>query len=543
MKKEVKLYKTTSVSFATEPDAVFFVKGVNETVVRTYITTSDGQAIPLKDLSGGGSGSGIQFLVSDDSSISITGTATSKNIQVSSALQTLISSALQNGDAVSSLLNDAGYITLADVPTFNPSDYDLSDFTNSSSDPFVKQSEITSGATNLGYTASPTNGIVTSDTGSDATIPLADNTNAGLLSPAEKSEIATAIQPSDLGAVATSNDYNDLDNIPVIPTPLTNHSELNLNDGTNPHGTTASDVGLGNANNTSDADKPISTATQLALNGKQDVLGFTPENIANKNDTTLNNSSTEYPTSNLVKLSIEGALTKDIIEKGLIWQVPSMDGTYGTTGNTGQYLRLTTSPITQNIVTTQEFGMSVGVIETTAVAGTSGGLRRNGGIDLQLYSNIISVRDFTVNNTISNDCRIIVGFSKNYQFAFPSNAEPTTFTECILVAKLSTSNNLHIVHNNNTGTATSIDLGVNFPADNNLYKYRMILIKESASSYYVQVIRTTLSNGVLLASSIYHLTSDLPTAGGLLQQIMWINNNASAVNMKLGDYGLIIKKV
>jgi len=39
------------------------------------------------------------------------------------------------------------------------------------------------GATNLGYTPSPTNGIVTSDTGTDATIPLADATNAGLLKP------------------------------------------------------------------------------------------------------------------------------------------------------------------------------------------------------------------------------------------------------------------------------------------------------------------------------------------------------------------------
>jgi hypothetical protein len=42
-----------------------------------------------------------------------------------------------------------------------------------------------SGSTNLGYTASPTNGIVTSDTGTDATIPLADATNAGLLKPAK----------------------------------------------------------------------------------------------------------------------------------------------------------------------------------------------------------------------------------------------------------------------------------------------------------------------------------------------------------------------
>ena len=42
------------------------------------------------------------------------------------------------------------------------------------------------------------------------------------------------------------------------------------------------DVGLSNVDNTSDADKPVSTATQTALDGKEDSLGFTPENIANK---------------------------------------------------------------------------------------------------------------------------------------------------------------------------------------------------------------------------------------------------------------------
>ena len=45
---------------------------------------------------------------------------------------------------------------------------------------------------------------------------------------------------------------------------------------------TKSDVGLGNCDNTSDAAKPISTATQTALDAKQALLGFTPENVANK---------------------------------------------------------------------------------------------------------------------------------------------------------------------------------------------------------------------------------------------------------------------
>ena len=46
------------------------------------------------------------------------------------------------------------------------------------------------GGANLGYTASATNGIVTSDTGTDATIPLADGTNAGLMTPANFTKLA-----------------------------------------------------------------------------------------------------------------------------------------------------------------------------------------------------------------------------------------------------------------------------------------------------------------------------------------------------------------
>lgn len=41
------------------------------------------------------------------------------------------------------------------------------------------------------------------------------------------------------------------------------HSQINLNDGTNPHGTTKSDVGLGNVDNTSDSTKNSATATLI----------------------------------------------------------------------------------------------------------------------------------------------------------------------------------------------------------------------------------------------------------------------------------------
>ena len=51
-----------------------------------------------------------------------------------------------------------------------------------------------SGVTNLSYTAAVSQGTVVSDTGTNAVIPLADGTNAGLFSPAEKTKLE-AIDP------------------------------------------------------------------------------------------------------------------------------------------------------------------------------------------------------------------------------------------------------------------------------------------------------------------------------------------------------------
>ncbi len=45
------------------------------------------------------------------------------------------------------------------------------------------------GATNLAVTASPTGVTVTSDTGTDAALPLADGTNAGLMAPAQHTKL------------------------------------------------------------------------------------------------------------------------------------------------------------------------------------------------------------------------------------------------------------------------------------------------------------------------------------------------------------------
>lgn len=67
--------------------------------------------------------------------------------------------------------------------------------------------------------------------------------------------------------------------------------ENHIADTSNPHAVTKAQVGLGNVDNTSDIDKPISTATQTALNAKQDTLtaGINME----INNNTINTSATK----------------------------------------------------------------------------------------------------------------------------------------------------------------------------------------------------------------------------------------------------------
>lgn len=98
---------------------------------------------------------------------------------------------------------------------------------------------------------------------------------------------------------SATTDENGLLFVPFSSLAITNHSELILDDGTNPHGTTKNDVGLGNVDNTNDLNKPISISTQNALNLKanESDLG----SVAFSNDyEDLDNKPTIPSVTNLV---------------------------------------------------------------------------------------------------------------------------------------------------------------------------------------------------------------------------------------------------
>lgn len=120
---------------------------------------------------------------------------------------------------------------------------------------------------------------------------------------------------------------------------------------------TKSNIGLGNVDNTSDVNKPVSSAQQTAIDGKvqdtivngvttiapsqnavfdalankQDALGFTPENVANKATNLTSSDNTKYPTTQAVATALTPKLENIT---GLITQGTNVTITgNGTSGN------------------------------------------------------------------------------------------------------------------------------------------------------------------------------------------------------------------
>lgn len=92
-----------------------------------------------------------------------------------------------------------------------------------------------------------------SDSEDSHTINAATTSQAGLMSSSDKTKLD--------GLKDQAGITSDID---AVQTNLETH----INNKSNPHEVDKAQVGLGNVDNTSDANKPISTATQTALNGK-----------------------------------------------------------------------------------------------------------------------------------------------------------------------------------------------------------------------------------------------------------------------------------
>ncbi len=344
-----------------------------------------------------------------------------------------------------------GYVPTSRTLTINGVTYDLS----------ADRTWTISSATNLGYTPSPTNGIVTSDTGTDATIPLADGTNAGLLTPAEKTIIAGSQAYADAKV----------------------------------------------------ADAIVDGVTTVApsQNAVFDALAL-KEDVANKENTLLDNSAIKYPTNNLVKTYLDEDFTpKNLLDNQLAYIIPQL--------GVATFSFLRAPQITQS-GQVGYFGQPVAIqFNTTAVAGTFAVVR---GTNITIGTTyFVSKIYFRIITNIAGT-RFFNGFSNMFRLAAPTNVEPDTLINSMGVCKLSTSDNLHFMYNDNSGLATTIDCGINFPATSvGGYSYTLEFIRRLTDT---DITMTLVRNDGLTTSTV--ITSNFPTLSQ--SHAIYITNNATA---------------
>jgi len=104
------------------------------------------------------------------------------------------------------------------------------------------------------------------------------------------------------------------------------------------------------------------------------------------------------------------------------------------------------------------------------------------------------------------------------------NVNPSTLLNTIGVGFDSGQSTWHVIHNDGSGVATTIDLGSGFPCNTNDEAYDVVIFAPPGqSTVWVQVIR--LSDETSVTTEI---TTDLPALNMLLAIHAWVNNGPTA---------------
>jgi len=250
-------------------------------------------------------------------------------------------------------------------------------------------------------------------------------------------------------------------------------------------------------------------------------------------DATPTDGSSNAVSSNGVFDALATNFEKAIIKENYFWATPSAisnSSTFGySTNSVGQPFLLSGSALGSK-------GMTL--FNTTAVAGTIAFKRRN---DAWVFTNfIMSFKQKIQFQTNISGQRFFHGLTKNNQFTAPTNVDQTTLTNIVGVCQLSTSTNMHVIHNDSSGTATTIDLGSNYPCNDTQYNY-FITIEQNASNYVVTVERVTVATGASISTTNTLSTNIMDYTTGVIQICTWITNNATASIASYLDGGLIGK--
>jgi hypothetical protein len=118
------------------------------------------------------------------------------------------------------------------------------------------------------------------------------------------------------------------------------------------------------------------------------------------------------------------------------------------------------------------------------------------------------------------------------------NVNPTTLLNLFGFGYDSTQTTWRVIHNDGSGTASTIDLGANFPVNNSTF-YKFEVECEPASSF-MRYRATNLDSGVV-ASGVVNV--DLPVATQMLTAHLWCNNGTTASAVVLNFSSFLLEMV
>jgi hypothetical protein len=332
-------------------------------------------------------------------------------------------------------------------------------------------------------------------------------------------------------------------------------------------------VGLANVDNTSDADKPVSTATQAALDAKGDVTGDTSSTdmaVARFDGTTgkviqnstvlitdngsliLPENSTPTPAdAGTIKIfarkianrllpafsapsGLDSALQPYFARNKIgYWNPPgnatTVPGVFGFTAPTVTNFTATIRSVaTTNLFTRMR---RLGYV-SAATLGAVGHWRVNayqytvGSVSTGLGGFTYIIRFGISDAAAVSDARMFMGMRAS---ATPSNVDPSTLTQCIGVGHNAAHTNLHIFYGG-TSAQTPINLGANFPITHgsvDVYELALFSAPNSGDVHY-QVSRLGTAH-VATGTIVNSGAAVLPSNATLLAIWGYRTNNATAL--------------
>lgn len=127
-----------------------------------------------------------------------------------------------------------------------------------------------------------------------------------------------------------------------------------------------------------------------------------------------------------------------------------------------------------------------------------------------------------------------------------TNAEPTALTNVLAFAQVAADTNMRFIYNDGSGTASSIDLGANFPMTNgNLYEFGIVW-EPGDTKVRWSVYRVLGDVAGADVASYYRegeVTTDIPALTTLLAPHAWRTNNATALASAFDLSHLVIDSV